>query len=1510
MKKMRKCISLIICFLLCFSLAKSDFSVYAEENNIFEYSFIGKTMDELSETVTYSPNSTYPSTLELTSYGLTLTKNFSGADYGTQVNATVNFRKTIEEYSDETRAKSYQESFKGKYKITIPLKFHQKDRLSLTRLYISTPSGVSAPVFIRTAWNRLYIDGGATLLSGLEAGGVYNLNYEIDTNDNSSFYVYVDGGEKVNVPLTILGEDCAVSGVSIGFYNYGAAATQSLAGYTIERLEASVEEDTLEEAIKGFNTDSFCANPFDVTENLNLPSEYEGYSISWTSDKPEVISDKGVVTIPENRNEDVWLKAVVTDGYYERTKCFKLTVKKDPNTLEQLKTPVNLSWSDGVLSWDAVENATEYEISLNHNGVWENTYSTENCEFDFNDKFNMTGYYNATVTAKSEGYRDSVESALSAYYSFENLDDVLVYEETFDNKTLDELSQTVVYSQSGGEEGEIGVSDGMLALKKNTTGSGYGYTVNATVAARTVVEQYNDSTHSEIIQNKFKGKYRLDVGVKTNRRTFGLLIPVGSDFHAEVGNGKIGINSGAISKAYGDYNKVYNLSLDFDTEIPTSVFLSVDGENPVKGTAGGFGDAFGYTGLGFGFKSLSSAGDIFMVDYVRLHRLCENADEEDVLKAAQELDVYTLCDDPESVTSNVNLPDTFDDCSVTWSSSDIEYISNSGKFMKQSMESDKEVWMTAIISKNNHELTKRFKLTVPVDTNPDHVLAAAMEAVDYDNLISGNPNNLNENLTLPSDGLYGTSITWKSSAPEYVSDDGKVLKYDTESKKSVAMTATFSYGDISKTKVFNFMLSVPFEPDYTFFEAENPTDSDSFTDDHDKFVYVYPTFGNKKLGPNGNLLLELELKADEITDDVEYEVCDLSGDIAFKIGVEPTSEGKICTIYAYDNNQQVATDEFIIDSNSESIELSCHINYYDSQLSVGVNKTEGQNITAISKKATALGFIKTSALSTIKKMSVKMPTAEALSTVLVLGGYLRGVESADSILTEDLILPSQSVGNFNISWHSSDPEVLGNDGKFVSNNITEDKTVTLTATCHMADKPEITLSKEYTFKVRYRDYSNLALSKPATSDATSGSGHIAQKVTDGYFDTYWQTAMLEKSPELIIDLEKDTVLNSVIIQEGSVSGKYNIKKWKLEASADASKWTTIFEGDTLGENKKILNFETINTRYLRFVAVETDGNIAISEIQAFCSLNDLQKAEFDLKMLKDDLGSLRGLTQSINLPEKGSFWNSSFTYDSSKPDSLSDMGRVERQSKNVSGVLKVTATNGAESAVLEIPFTVSASSSGTSSGGSSGSSKGFSGSPGYVEIPKTDNSDLSNVTGIGFLDVPRSHWAYEYVANLKKSGIVSGNGNGYFYPENNITREEFLKMLIEALNITASSENRSDFEDVATNEWYCAYVNAGVNAGITSGISQSHFGTGLPITRQDMAVMLVRAFEYKEINISDVKDISGFSDVDAISDYALDSVMKMKASGYIGGYPDGNFYPNENATRAEAAKIISFAVKG
>ncbi len=169
-----------------------------------------------------------------------------------------------------------------------------------------------------------------------------------------------------------------------------------------------------------------------------------------------------------------------------------------------------------------------------------------------------------------------------------------------------------------------------------------------------------------------------------------------------------------------------------------------------------------------------------------------------------------------------------------------------------------------------------------------------------------------------------------------------------------------------------------------------------------------------------------------------------------------------------------------------------------------------------------------------------------------------------------------------------------------------------------------------------------------------------------------------------------------------------------------------------------------------------------------------------------------------------------------------------------------------------------------------------------------------------FADVTDTHWAYADIYFLTELGVISGVSEDYFAPDSIVTREAAAKMICIAFNLKATGEAKS-FSDVNPNAWYAEYIKIASSAGVVNGISDDKFGVGMPVTRQDLCVMITRALNAE---LSDVESIE-FEDIDAIAEYAKKSVSYLYVLSIVSGYNDNTFRPEGLCKRSEIARIIS-----
>jgi len=208
-------------------------------------------------------------------------------------------------------------------------------------------------------------------------------------------------------------------------------------------------------------------------------------------------------------------------------------------------------------------------------------------------------------------------------------------------------------------------------------------------------------------------------------------------------------------------------------------------------------------------------------------------------------------------------------------------------------------------------------------------------------------------------------------------------------------------------------------------------------------------------------------------------------------------------------------------------------------------------------------------------------------------------------------------------------------------------------------------------------------------------------------------------------------------------------------------------------------------------------------------------------------------------------------------------------------------------------------------GGGGGSSSGaISGGLGSFVVDKTDYVEENDKTEKKFVDLSGYSWAEGAVYELTEKGIVNGVSENEFNPAGVLTREQAVKILCMATGLDVNDID-DEFNDVDKNQWYAPFITAAKRKGFVNGISETEFGIGKKITRQDFAVMIVRAFG---LEVEEADNLP--ADYEDVSDYAKEAVKTLIKKGVITGYSDGSFKPGKECNRAEAAVIIKRVLGG
>lgn len=202
-------------------------------------------------------------------------------------------------------------------------------------------------------------------------------------------------------------------------------------------------------------------------------------------------------------------------------------------------------------------------------------------------------------------------------------------------------------------------------------------------------------------------------------------------------------------------------------------------------------------------------------------------------------------------------------------------------------------------------------------------------------------------------------------------------------------------------------------------------------------------------------------------------------------------------------------------------------------------------------------------------------------------------------------------------------------------------------------------------------------------------------------------------------------------------------------------------------------------------------------------------------------------------------------------------------------------------------------------GGGGGSSVSIAGPSVSVATPKEEEKEPAEEKDVHFNDLDESHWAFVNIQFLAKLDVLNGDSNGNFRPESKVTREEFVKIIVEAFDLTG--DTGINFGDVESGSWYEKYVKTAVANGIINGKADGSFGVGEAVSREDMCVMIARVLKMGE----DAEGSLSYSDAEEISPYAKNAVSYLSMLSMINGMPDNTFRPKEACTRSQAARVVA-----
>jgi len=166
-------------------------------------------------------------------------------------------------------------------------------------------------------------------------------------------------------------------------------------------------------------------------------------------------------------------------------------------------------------------------------------------------------------------------------------------------------------------------------------------------------------------------------------------------------------------------------------------------------------------------------------------------------------------------------------------------------------------------------------------------------------------------------------------------------------------------------------------------------------------------------------------------------------------------------------------------------------------------------------------------------------------------------------------------------------------------------------------------------------------------------------------------------------------------------------------------------------------------------------------------------------------------------------------------------------------------------------------------------------------------------------------WAQQYIEIMAGRQIINGRTEQSFVPSASITRAEFAALLLRALQLPEAEDELLPFEDVSMHAWYARELTTAWRFGLMSGVSATQMAPHGEITREEMAVMMYRAYQIMDGQFEPSDILSKYEDQAEISGWAIEGMDFAVSFGFIQGRTEQQLAPGGIATRAEAAVMLN-----
>ena len=172
-----------------------------------------------------------------------------------------------------------------------------------------------------------------------------------------------------------------------------------------------------------------------------------------------------------------------------------------------------------------------------------------------------------------------------------------------------------------------------------------------------------------------------------------------------------------------------------------------------------------------------------------------------------------------------------------------------------------------------------------------------------------------------------------------------------------------------------------------------------------------------------------------------------------------------------------------------------------------------------------------------------------------------------------------------------------------------------------------------------------------------------------------------------------------------------------------------------------------------------------------------------------------------------------------------------------------------------------------------------------------------------FTDVKGDQWYANFVDYAYNHGLMAGTGSKSFSPNQTMTRG-MLVTVIHAIAGKPAPTTGNHFADVKANDYFAPAVTWCYENGIVAGTGAKTFSPNQKVTREQMVAIMMKFADHTGADVSKRADLSKYSDAGKIEGYAVDAFKWAVANGVVSGTSDNTLSPKAGAVRAQCAAVL------